>query len=136
MLTSKVTTRIELPHESGQWIEVRMPSAWILDKARRAQRQQSIAMIGALDASVLAAWQNNSSQIEQLRDDTPVERSEEYDWLALLQECITAWSYAEPFEKELVSDLDEVTVKVVIAVLVPNKTEADQKNASRRSTKP
>lgn len=26
MLTSKVTTKIELPHEPGQWIEVKQPS--------------------------------------------------------------------------------------------------------------
>ena len=33
-ITSKLTRRVELPHEPGEWIEVRMPSLRILHGAQ------------------------------------------------------------------------------------------------------
>ena len=97
MLTNKVITRVDLPHEDA-WIEVRQPSLLILQKALRA----------------------------------PIDGAD-WNWLYLLQSCITAWSYDDELTPEAVGELDGETVTVLTGVLMP-KAETDPKNALEAST--
>ena len=50
MLTNKVVKRVELPHEPGEWVEVRMPSMLIMDKASDAAHP----WMGLLEACILS----------------------------------------------------------------------------------
>ena len=133
MLTSKVKSRIDLPHEPGEWIEARMPSAIILDQARQMHTASAIKLTAGVDRETLAlltasAPTTNGATVQRaIRD--------EYDQITLLRACITAWSYPEPVTPDLIGDLDEQTVNVVLAALLPREPEAERKNASGRSTK-
>ncbi len=118
-LTHKITQRIELAREPGQWVQVRMPSMAIKEAAREARMKRAIAMVQDMDLGKL-----RSLQAEQNQDSGP-----EYDWQTILVGCITAWSYPEPVTAENVADLDEHTVDVLMAELLPKADPGDPKAA-------
>ena len=117
-LTHKITRKFELPNEPGEWVEVRLPSLAILDRAREARSRKAIQMMAGIDFS-------------QLKSFTPEGQTATwdatYDWQTLLIDCILAWSYPDPLTRENIGELDEVTVKLLVNVLVPADTEAKQK---------
>ena len=88
-LTSKIEIKVDLPHEPGEWITLRMPS---------------VSMMAGLD-------------LEQAIEST----------ITVLQQCVKAWSYAEPVTPDNVADLDLETVRVLEAVLF-RRDEDERKN--------
>lgn len=54
MLTSRVKKRIELPHEEGQWIDVRMPSVNMMTGVREAA--DNVALTIAVLEKCIVAW--------------------------------------------------------------------------------
>jgi len=121
-LTHRLTKRIDLPHEEGQWIEARMPSLAILDRAKEAKSRRAIAMMEGIDLRALQGLTGDQ------RTDTP-----DYDPLTLLQACITGWSYEDPVTADNVAELDEVTVGVVMRALLPQEDTGERKNGSGES---
>src|SRR3990172_11779280 len=121
MLTYRVIKRVDVEHEPGAWIEVRLPSLHILERAKQAKSKQSISLMSGIDVD-----------FSRLQGFTAADQAErlEYDWLTLLQACILVWSYEEPVTPENVAELDEVTVHAVLAVLLPRETEVTRKNGS------
>ena len=116
-LTHHIIKHIDLEHEPGQWIEVRMPSLAILDKARDERSRKALAMVQGVDLS-------------QLKDFTigqTIQADSDCDWQTLLNECITAWSYEDDLTAENIAELDKITVDVVISILLPSETEEDRK---------
>jgi hypothetical protein len=60
-----------------------------------------------------------------------------FDVLTVLRNGIAAWSYDELPTDENIEALDQETVDVVLAAILPQpKTEADRKNGSASSTSP
>lgn len=119
-LTNRVVKRIDLAHEPGQWLEVRLPSMAILDRARQARSRQAMEMMAGMDLS----------HFRDLRPQEPTASAEpDYDWQTLLASCLLAWSYDAPVTPENVAELDLATVRAALAVLVPQDSEAEQKNA-------
>lgn len=119
-LMHKVAKRIDLEHEPGAWIEARLPSQSILERARQAQSRKAIQMMAGIDLSLFRGF----STVERTED------APEYDWLTLLQSCIVAWSYPDPVTAENIAELDAVSVAAVMAALLPIETEAQRKNGS------
>lgn len=60
--------------------------------------------------------------------------SAERGWLALLQRCITAWSYEDAVSPESVAELDTQTVAAVLNALHPKQDEAEEKKDGEPST--
>lgn len=118
-LTNKLTKHIDLTHEPGEWIEARMPSYAILDRARQTRQKRALALMADVDLEKLRG----------LAGDQEREAGSEYDEQTILAACVVAWSYPEPVNAENVGELDEATAKAVLAVLLPVETEADRKNA-------
>lgn len=116
-LTHRIVKHIELAHERGEWIEVRMPSLSILDRARQAKARQAIEMMAGMDLSRYKDLAPSESR-ESKASDT-------FDAHTLLSACILSWSYADPVTPDNVAELDGVTVEAVLAELVPG--EGDQK---------
>lgn len=125
-LTNRIVRRVDLPHEPGQWVEIRMPSLGILDRAREVRSRRAIEMVAGIDLS----------QIKGASGERPARSGAEFDWLTLLAGCITAWSYADPVSAENVGELDEVTVSVLVEALLVAPSEADRKKVSGSSTAP
>lgn len=125
-LTHRIVKRVELEHEPGQWIQVRMPSLAILDRARQARSRQAIELVAGIDLSQLRPSASQASAASE----------PDYDWQVLLSGCILAWSYEDSVTPENVAELDAVTVRVLMAELVPTENEAERKNGSGGSTTP
>ena len=60
MLTNKAQKRVELPHEPGEWVEVRMPSMLIMDKASDGPHP----WLGLLTACI-QAWSYDAEVTEE-----------------------------------------------------------------------
>ncbi len=56
MLTNKAIRRVALPHEPGEWIDVRMPSIKILGDAQRQHGDDAIGLTLALVVACVTAW--------------------------------------------------------------------------------
>ena len=119
MLTHRLIKRVELEHETGAWVEVRMPSFSILERAREVRSRKAMALMSGVD---LQALKGLSSDVEQ-----QAAPADAYDRAVLLQACMVAWSYAEPLTPDNVAELDEQTVGAVIAVLLPSESEDTRK---------
>ena len=125
-LMHKVTKRVDLPDEPGQWIEMRMPSLAILERAQRARQREALAMFIEFDLSRVQGLS---------RPETERQDAEDYDWQSLLISCIIAWSYTESLTPENIAELDAATVKLLVATLLPAESKEDQKKGSGSSTK-
>lgn len=97
-LTSQQTKRLELPHEEGAWIEVRMPSIGIMQRVRQWTDENGGA--GSGFAQIGAA-------------------------IMLAHECIKAWSYDAEITLENVSDLDTETLRFLETELVVAPKNSD-----------
>lgn len=133
MLTRGITQRIELPHEPGQWVEVRALSGLQLDTSRDARLLKAVHLareMGPALQAPLADQETRAAVIEAARD--PLN---DYDRRALLHAGIIAWSYDAPVTLDNIDDLDDETMTVVArALLPPQRTEADRKNGSAQPT--
>lgn len=129
-LTHKVTTRIDLPHEPGQWIEARLPSKLILDRAEQARQRRAAQMARDFGADMFQALRGLTVDAAE-REAAP---GDSVDWYTLLTDCITAWSYDEPVSADAIGGLDAETVDVVLAALLPRRrTDDERKNGSYSS---
>jgi hypothetical protein len=110
LITSKITRRIDIPHEPDQWIEVRMLSMQQLRGAREEQERrravaqiEGFAVLRAMDDQVLAAIAGSRStppapQGPTAVPETPVialDPLDEYEPSALNRAGIVGWSYVE-----------------------------------------
>lgn len=99
MLTNRVTRRIDLPHEPGQWVEARMPSMMIMAQARTAAR---LAGVDDFDAFTYANH--------------------------LLRACVTGWSYEAEVTAENIDEIDDTTAALVIGEITGTVEPGEQKN--------
>ena len=133
MLTSKAgATRLDLPHEPGQWIEVRLPAWPVLVSARNIRQRNAI--------DELSGWsEEGMRKARSSTEGASVSRvpdvADEYDWACILGASIVGWSYDAPVSPETISDLDEESARFVVRACVPvQRSEDDLKNGSSAST--
>ena|SRR6266545_1009691 len=116
MLVSKSVRRIELPHESGAWIEVRQLSFAELAAARDVQSRTALRRIEGLDFTKLRDLQQQVGVSNgEIGETDPLAA---FDELTLLEAGIVAWSYEEPVTPENVRLLDEATAEVAARAIV------------------
>ncbi len=147
MLTSKVREKIELPHEPGQWIEIRQLSAQHFQEARETRAETNLRAgrrffemlqmrkVAGLDDVPVAPVETPAET-----EPAPVIESDpllDFDAFTLLKYGIVAWSYPEPVNVGNIADLDEETVDLIARRLTPRaRNEEERKNGSTSSTKP
>ena len=122
-LTNSLTRRIDLPHEPGEWIEVRLPSYRVLQAARDAR-------LRGID---LATIQSFSAGQSRARTPDPLD---EYDLPSLLAECVVAWSYSATVTPQAIDSLDEQTAKLLGRALLPVQSEEERTDGFFGSTAP
>jgi hypothetical protein len=130
MLTSKVTKRLDVPHEPGEYVEIRRLSWRTLQRAQDAQKADAYQHVKTLGKEGMDAVRDvTPEQIAAFRKD----HASKYDRHVLLSVGIVAWSYSDKPTDEEVDELDAATADFVVdellklAGVVPD--EADQKNA-------
>ena len=110
MLGSK-PVKLDIPHESGQWMELTALSWKKLKKARKELQGEQIETMRAFGAELIAAFKDESVKEERLRQ---LEKRQQYHVSAfaletLLRHGIHAWSYDEKINDETIAELDERT---------------------------
>lgn len=143
MLTSKAPTEtLQLPHEPGQWIEIRKLSRAQLRHAQAvaaSENFRTLREMGGEVAGLIRSVQDggeNAAEAAEIRARQAVDPLRGYDVDTLLVDGIVRWSYAEgkPTSEDI-ADLDGETAEYVARHLVPlPRSEDDRKNDSAPST--
>ena len=122
------TKRVEIPHEPGQWVEIRQLSKRQKEKAADAKTEVALLKAKAMGPELMASLQN--AQPTAIVRDPGLDA---YDWVTVLGFGIAAWSYAESVTVENIEALDETTAdwafKTIQAFSGP-PTEDERKNDS------
>lgn len=107
MLTSRVTKQVDIPHEPGEWLTIRMLPGKKLDEAREERERAVFGKLRALGGEVLRETQGMSRR--EAREVLEADPLEQYDIDVLLRAGIVGWSYEERFSPTVTEDLDEYT---------------------------
>ena len=117
MLIGNVVTKLDLPHEPGEWVEVRKLNHKTLARAAQVRSEAGISSMKSLGAELLTALRQARDEIVEAAK-TPVLNVDAYDRDLVLQGGVVRWSYAVPVTPESLGDLDEVTAKWLASEIV------------------
>jgi hypothetical protein len=134
MLASKIKRHLPIPHEEGEWMELRAIGAKKLDEAADIRSRERIAALRAMGEEVLAAIGRMNSAEPTGGKDEPEPESDPldgYDVDTLLRAGITAWSYGAKLTPANIDDLDATTRKWAATEILAlcRETEPERKNA-------
>jgi len=115
MLISKATRKIDIPHEAGEWIEVRDLTRKEITEAKRRKTTATIKDF----ADIMELFAGRKV------DPTVRETTESYDIDYVLEAAIVGWSYGE-FSLDDVARLDQKTAEYVARDLLGIEEEGDR----------
>lgn len=119
MLVGTDTERIEIPHESGQWMEFKLLSGHELDEAEQAQTKRFLRMVAGMDAGTLDAMRGMSgAQAGDVRPDT-------YDKDKLVEYGVVGWSYDQPCGTAQKAKLDARTRNWAVDIILERNTRTE-----------
>lgn len=124
-LVNNITKRLEIPHESGEWMEIKKLSWAQLEAASDVASMAALERIGKMGGDVIAAIKG--ATVDQER--AP---GSEYDKAAVLKSGILRWSYDAKVTTDTINQLDKETADWAFEqILGLNKprTEEETKNA-------
>ena len=127
-------TRVDLPHEKGQWFEFRRLSWKQLRKARKLVEEEQREVAKSFGAEFIAAL--TSGRVDEDRARRLIQEQQykavNFDTEAMLEQGIAAWSYDKPVNVDTIEQLDERTavwaVQQIIDLVKP-LSEEDEKNS-------
>lgn len=129
MLTALIKTRLDVPGEDGQWIEIRKLPWRKLREASDAQQSAAYAHVKALGKEGMEAVKDVTPEQIAALQKNPLAS---YDAGVLLRAGITAWSYTDAPTPAEIDDLDEAVAEWLVGEIVtlakPATSEADAKN--------
>lgn len=140
MLVCDVTERFPIPHEPGEWVELRQLGYIALQKCAAPKEQEALAKARALGAEFLQTVEQLSAadraKVDAASGDAV--KAAEYDQAAMLVASISAWSYGEPPTAENIARLDKRTADFIFerCLALYEKDESDRVKASSPSTSP
>lgn len=124
MLITDVAKRVDIPHELGEWMELKRLSWRQLEVAAEVGSDEALKRIKKLGGDMLSALQKFGGQQER-------DPSTRYDRGTVLQAGIVRWSYDAEVNKKSIDSLDEETAEWAFQeILSLNKprTEEERKN--------
>ena len=115
-MIGNIITKLDIPHETGEWVEIRKLNHKTLARAAQMRSEAGISSMKSLGAELLTA-------LRQARDDlkeaaTVAVSLDAYDRDLVLQGGVWRWSYATPVTPESLGDLDEATAKWLATEIV------------------
>lgn len=139
-LRSTVTRQVEIPHEPGEWMELRQLGWQALEQAQNAQQRAWLANVKEIGADFFNEMQAAAAKAREgvvVADDAPADPMAAYDQGTVLRAGIVKWSYSEPVTPENIALLDPVTAAWAAREIVGRlETEEARKNGSGSSTSP
>ena len=139
MLVSKIVEKLDVPHEEGQWVEIKNLSWKAMEEAVNNKQERDIGQVKRMGGDVFEAIMRSTNKDEDKKDDEgqPEKKVrggtfESYDMETLLRKAIISWSYDGKPTLERIQDLDARTAKwLARQIYERNKpdTEEESKNA-------
>lgn len=124
LITDK-TCKVDIPHESGEWMEIKKLSWRQLTLAADIQTDETITRLKKMGGDLFKALNNEKAKQE-------VDPILKYDRGFVLEAGIIRWSYDADVTKDTIEQLDEETAKWAFEkILSLNKplSEDERKNA-------
>lgn len=130
VLRTGLVKREQIPHEPGEWMDLRLLGWRDLDAARRARQTDSYASLREMGGDLYKMIQETRAEVkrEDSGTDDPLQT---YDLGTVLALGVAAWSYDAPVSAETLGALDRETAEWAARVIVGAKIERedDRKNA-------
>lgn len=125
--------RVALPHEPGQWVEIKKLNGRQLRKVRKAAQLEAFQTMRDMGAEMLTAVQSiDADAAESAARALQRNPLQGYDVDLLLEMSVVGWSYDLPVDADTIADLDDDTIQVIgeaaVAFSARQRTEADTKN--------
>ncbi len=117
MIIGTVVTRLDVPGEPGEWVEIRKLSHKALAQAAQARSETGLAAMRALGSDLLLALQQARTAAP---DDSAAatDAAAGYDRDVVLQRGVVRWSYGVPVAPDALADLDEATARWLASEIV------------------
>lgn len=133
-LVGKVTQRVAIPHETGEWMELRDLSWDTLQKARQRKSTQVLENMRAMGAEMLRELQQTDEGA--VREQAEKDVLAVYDQETVLRFGIAAWSYDAQVSPETIAQLDEDTAAWAARAILTlrQRSEEEQLGNSSPST--
>ena len=124
-LTTSFSKRVEIPHEPGEWMEVKRLSWRQEDMAKEIKAENLLKQMKAMGPDMVASVRKTARGQE-----APKDRKADLDQLFVLQAGIISWSYDEEVSQETIERLDSETADWAFnEILKANeKTKEEVKN--------
>jgi len=123
MIVGNTIESIEIPHEPGNFIEIRQLSGLELDDARNVQSISSLKRLGALGSEVIDMIRSGPSDEVKTTEPDPKEL---YDKAFVIKHAVQGWhgpNYDNlPCTTENKLLLDETTVNWIFGIIVEKNT--------------
>jgi len=126
-LVSKITKKIDVPHEPGEWFEIKKLSWRQLEKAENINLEKTLKQFKDVDPGLMQGFAQGDDQEKKAKAGT------DYDRATILQKGIKAWSYDAEVNAENIDDLDEQTAEWAmneIMEFTKPRSEDERKNGS------
>lgn len=133
-LVRNMTTREEIPHEPGEWMELRRLSYAQLREAAEARSRQVMATARDLGPAFMRELRSLPSETQEAVQTAAADPLNDYDLGLLLRHGIVAWSYPEPVPLDPAAELDPETAEwagraILRLCGIGREAEDDRKNA-------
>lgn len=134
LTTGMPLVRLEVPHEEGEWIDVRQLGWAELDECRNEVTRRFFENLKTIGSDVVreftALQQSDPAAIEAARAqaDSGVDQ---FDKALLLAKSVTAWSYQPGFSVDLLPQLDERTTDWLYRAIVALYTDSGESEDER-----
>ena len=123
MLVGNVVEKLDIPHEPGEWVEVRKLNHKTLARAAALRSEAGIASMKSVGAELLAVIRQAKDDIQGALKAQAVS-ADTYDRDIVLQGGVVRWSYAAQVTKESLDDLEEATAKWMAHEIVTRSVAA------------
>lgn len=127
-IVSGITKKIEIPHESGEWVVIRQLSWRQREQASEVQTNRQFTRVKSIGPELLRAFERAGERVA-----IDADPANTYDRGTILQSGVVSWSYSKEPKPEEIDGLDETTADwlfhEIIAFSGP-PTEQERKNDS------
>lgn len=129
-LRTGMVKREQIPHEPGEWMDLRLLGWRDLDAARRARQAESYDSLRAMGGDLYKMIQETRAEVKR-EDSSTDDPLQTYDLGTVLKLGVAGWSYDEPVSEDSLGALDRETAEWAARVIVGAKAERedDRKNA-------
>lgn len=123
MLIKRITRRVDVPHEPGEWLELRYLDRSQFKEAAIIRQREAAGMAKSYGGELFSAIQKTREELAVPPDAKPAEPTIEelvaaYDPDTLLKLAVAGWSYDEEVSEDALKRLDEATVEWAVKEIV------------------